>query len=113
MAIGSIPLDLNITHNPLFQKNPPLLPGFLTKFANGVANKPVSPVRIYLASALLAVTAFIGASILYGSLRGSMIALGRNPLSKQPIVRIITESLITVLVIFAVGVFAVYLLLKL
>ena len=113
VTIGSISLDLDITHNPLYQKSPAFVPDFVNKFATGVANKPVSTARIYLATVMLVITAFIVASILYGSMRGSMVALGRNPLSKQPIMRGLLQSMITVLIIFAVGVIAVYLLLKL
>jgi len=111
--IASLPIDISVTANPLFVVAPAFVPGFLNKAASDVANKTVSTIRIYLAMALLAVMAFIIGSILYGSLRGGMIALGRNPLSKQAITHGLMQVLATVLIIFAVGVFAVYLLLKL
>jgi hypothetical protein len=111
--IGSLPIDINVTANPLFAVAPAFVPGFLNKAASNVANKPVSTIRVYSAIALLAVVAYIIGSILYGSLRGGMIALGRNPLSKQAITHGLMRVMATVLIIFAVGVFAVYLLLKL
>ena len=92
---------------------PAYVPGLFNRVASGVANKPVSAVRVYTALAMLAAIAFIVGSILYGSLRGGMVALGRNPLSKQALGRGLTQALITVMIIFVVGVFAVYLLLKL
>ncbi len=113
VAIASIPVNLDIMPNPLYHSGPALVPGFLDKFANGLAGKQVSSARVYLALILLLATSFIVFSVLYGSLRGSLVALGRNPLSKQSIMRGLLQSLIAVLVIFTVGIFAVYLLLKL
>jgi len=113
VALGSVLVNVAIGSNPLYQKSTVLVPGFANRLATSITGKPVTAPRIYLAALLLLVTAFISGSILYGSTRGSVIALGRNPLSRQPIMRSMGLSLTAVLLIFAVGIFAVYLLLKL
>jgi hypothetical protein len=113
VSLGSVAVNLSIGPNPMYSKSTTLVPGFANRLANSINGKPVSAQRIYLAGLLLIITAFISGSIMYGSTRGSVIALGRNPLSKQPIMQSLGLSLVMVLVIFAVGVFAVYLLLKL
>jgi hypothetical protein len=51
--------------------------------------------------------------MLYSGIRSGMIAVGRNPLSKKSIMRSLIETVIAGLIVFAVGIFAVYLLLKL
>ena len=86
MALGrqsqlalSLPLDIGITKNPLSDKSPAFVPAFMVKLASGVADKSVSALRIYISMVMLVITAVSAVSILYGSVRGSMIALGRNP----------------------------------
>jgi hypothetical protein len=113
VALGRVQLDMRITHNPLFQKSADYVPGFLAKAATAVANKPVSVARIYLGMALLFVSSIIAGDMLYSGIRSGMIAVGRNPLSKKSIMRSLVETVIAGLIVFAVGIFAVYLLLKL
>jgi len=113
VSIGRVGVSINITHNPLSQSSQYLIPYFLSDLANNVANKPVSIIRIYLSLALLLMTAFVTANMLYAGIRGSIVAIGRNPLSKKSITRGLMQTVITGMVVFIAGVFAVYLLLKL
>ncbi len=113
VAIGRIPLDITIAHNPLFQRATDYVPSFLSKAAVTVANKPVSAARIYLSLVLLLVTSVFTGNMLYSGIRSGMTAVGRNPLSKKSIIRSLIETVIAGLIIFVAGVFAVYLLLKL
>ncbi|HWB38904.1 MAG TPA: hypothetical protein VG604_01565, partial [Candidatus Saccharimonadales bacterium] len=111
--IGRIPVDIAVSHNPLYSKSVDYVPGFLAKIAVTVANHPISAARIYLSMALMLITAFITANMLYSGVRSGMIAVGRNPLSKKSIIRSLIQTVIAGLIIFVVGIFAVYLLLKL
>jgi hypothetical protein len=113
VSIGRIPVDVNVSHNPLFQKSVDYVPGFLAKVAVTVATHPVSAARIYLSMALLVITALVTGNMLYSGVRSGMIAVGRNPLSKKSIIRSLIQTVIAGLIIFVAGVFAVYLLLKL
>lgn len=113
VSIGRAQVDLRISHNPLYSQEADYVPGFLAKAANNVANKPVSVARIYLGMALLIITAFVTAVLLYSGIRSGMIAVGRNPLSKKSIMKSLFQTVIAGLIIFVAGVFAVYLLLKL
>lgn len=112
-AIGRIAIDINISHNPLFQKTADYVPGFLAKVAVNMANKPVSVARIYISTALLFVISIITGNMLYSGVRSSIIAVGRNPLSKKSIIKSLIETIIAGLIVFVAGVFAIYLLLKL
>lgn len=113
VAISRIQVDVNITHNPLFSKTVDYVPGFLNSLAVAVAGKPISVARIYLCTLLLLITAYISGTMLYSGVRSGMIAVGRNPLSKKSIIASLIQTVIAGLIIFVVGVLAVYLLLKL
>jgi hypothetical protein len=112
VAIGYIPVDVRLAPNPQF-KNASNLPGFLTRAANSVANKPVSLPRIYLSAVVLLATLFITGSMFYSSIRSGIVAIGRNPLAKKSIGRGLVQTFIAALIIFIAGVFAVYLILNL
>lgn len=113
VSIGRIPVDITVSHNPLFQKTVDYVPGFLAKIAVTVASHPVSVARIYLSCAVLVITAVIVGNMLYSGIKSGMIAVGRNPLSKKSIIRSLIQTVVAGLIIFVAGVFAVYLLLKL
>lgn len=113
VAIGRVPIDMSISHNPLFQKSADYVPGFLAKVAISIADKPVSAARIYLSMAILFVISLLTGNMLYSGVRNGMVALGRNPLSKKSIIKSLIQTVIAGLIIFVVGIFGVYLLLKL
>ncbi len=113
VTLGRIAVDINISHNPLTQKTVDFLPAFMSSIAVQVADKPVSVARIYLATLILLVTALISGNMMYSGIRGGMIAVGRNPLSKKSIIKSLIQTVMAGLIIFVVGILAVYLLLKL
>jgi hypothetical protein len=49
---------------------------------------------------------------MYGGIRNGLISIGRNPLSKKSIVRGMIQVILTALTIFLLGIFGVYLLLR-
>ena len=113
VAVGRISVDLNVAGNPLYQESSDTVPRPLAQAANAVAGKPVSAIRIYAALAILAAVTFIVGHMLYSGIQSSMLAVGRNPLSKKSIMRSLMQTVFAALIIFVAGVFAVYLLLKL
>lgn len=52
-------------------------------------------------------------AVLYAGIRNGVISIGRNPMSKKSIFRAIFEVILTAALILIIGLFAVYLLLKL
>ncbi|HEX4774698.1 MAG TPA: hypothetical protein VH234_04225 [Candidatus Saccharimonadales bacterium] len=111
--IGSVVTDLELKQNPLQQKAVSYLPQFVVNAAVGIAQKPVASGRIYLGVILMFITLFIVSNMLYSGVRSGMVAIGRNPLSRKSIIRSLAQTVIAGLIIFAGGVFAVYLILKL
>ena len=113
VSLGRVAVVLDVSHNPLESKSTNYVPGFLARTAQSVADKKVSAARIYLGLAVLALTTVITTNLVYSGVRNGMIAVGRNPLSKKSIIKSLIQTVIAGLIIFIVGVFAVYLMLKL
>ncbi len=113
VKIGRIPVDISPGRNPLSLLPEANLPGFLKRASQAIAGRPVSPVRVYIAAAIFFISGLIAGSMLYAGTRSSIISIGRNPLSKRTIFRSLLQVTLTSLIVFIVGMFGVYLLLRL
>lgn len=113
VAIGVIPVALSVAHNPLNVQQLSGVPGFLQRAGQTVADKPISPLRLYISLVVLGLTIIVVGIFLYGGIRSSMISIGRNPLARHAIVRGMLQVVMVGLIIFVIGLFAVYLILKL
>lgn len=113
-AAGRIKVDVAIGKNPIQKKvEKDVIPDFLQKMGETVADKPVSTFRLYIAFLLLLITFAITAITLYSGVRGTIVSIGRNPLSKGVVLRGMVQVLIVSLIIFIAGLIGVYLLIKL
>ncbi|MBP7857694.1 MAG: hypothetical protein WAW63_02045 [Candidatus Saccharimonadales bacterium] len=114
VAIGLIQIDIGISRNPLaVSVSGPPVPAFLRKSGDSIAGKPVSTVRLYVSLAILLITIFMTGSLLYGGVRSSLVSIGRNPLAKKSILRGLIQVVVLGLIVFVIGLIAIYLLLKL
>ena len=111
--IGVVPVTITVANNPKGGHGTGNLPGFLQVAAGGIADRPVSAGRVYLSLAMLLLAAFIAGSLLYSGVRGSLLSIGRNPLAKKYIIRGLIQTVLTAVIIFILGLFGVYLLLRL
>jgi len=113
VAIGRISVDLNVGSNPLLRPTESNLPEALKKFTELIAGKQVSAIRVYIGLFILLSASAISGSLLYSGVRSSMISIGRNPLSKKSITKSLLQIVMTSIIIFLIGLFGVYLLLRL
>lgn len=113
VKLGMVPVTIDIMRNPNVKSTKVDLPQALQRVGQAIAEKEVSPVRIYLSVAITVISVIAAAVILYAGVRNSVISIGRNPMSKKSIFRALVEVILTGLLIIVVGLFAVYLLLKL
>lgn len=113
VRLARVLTDISIAANPLFRQDTGFMPGFVQEIAASIADKPVSMPRLYLGMLLMLVTAFVTGTLLYSSVRGGLVAIGRNPLSRATITRNMLRVVFLSLIIFVTGLFGVYLLLKL
>jgi hypothetical protein len=63
--------------------------------------------------AVTAVSLIAAIAVLYSGVRSSVISIGRNPMGRKSIFRALLEIILTSILILIIGLFAVYLLLKL
>lgn len=114
VALGRISVDIGISHNPILSSGPAWgLAAYLQSVSNGVAGKDVQPIRVYLSVLLLMVTTAIAGFVLIGGVKSAVVSIGRNPLAKVAILRGLFQVVISSVIIFVLGLFGVYLLLKL
>lgn len=113
VALGTVSVTINIERNPNKKSTKAEVPQFLQRIGQAVAEKPVSAVRIYLSVAVTVLCIIIAIVMLYSGIRNAIISIGRNPLSKKSIFRGLLEIILTSFLILIIGLFTVYLLLKL
>jgi hypothetical protein len=113
VTLGSVPVTVDIKHNPNDKSTKVKVPTFLERVGEAVAEKQVSPVRIYLSLGITLVSVIAAIVILYSGIRNGVISIGRNPMSKKSIFRALLQIIATSILILIIGLFAVYLLLKL
>lgn len=113
VTLGSVPVTIDIKKNPNIKSTESSLPDFLQRIGQEIAEKEVSPIRIYLSLGITAITIIAAIIIIYAGIRNSVISIGRNPMSKKSIFRALLEIILTSILILIIGLFAVYLLLRL
>jgi hypothetical protein len=112
VQLGRVAVNISVGRNPLIKSQQSDLPSFLRTAGSSVSNKPVSTAKVYLALVILLASAIIAGALMYGGIRSSMTAIGRNPLSRKSIVRGLVQITLTSFIVFIIGLFAVYLLLR-
>ena len=113
VTLGSIPVTIDIRRNPNEKSTKANVPDVLERVGQAIAEKEVSPIRIYLSLAIAGVSLIAAIIVLYAGVRSGVISIGRNPMSKKSIFRALFETILTSALILVIGLFAVYLLLKL
>jgi hypothetical protein len=113
VAIGRILIDIGVGPNPLLRPVDTTLPEFLKEATEAIAGKEVSPVRVYIGIVIILAAAGVSGSLLYSGVKSSVISVGRNPLSKKSISKSLFQIILTSIIIFLIGLFGVYLLLRL
>lgn len=113
VTLGSIPVTIDIKKNPNEKSTEVDILEQLRRVGKQIAEKEVSPIRIYLSMAITAVSLIAAIAVIYSGVRNSIISIGRNPMSKKTIFRALLEIILTSILILVIGLFAVYLLLKL
>jgi hypothetical protein len=113
VTLGSIPVTIDIKKNPNDKSTKVEVPEILERVGQAIAEKEVSPIRIYLSLGITLISILAAIAILYSGVRNGLISIGRNPMSKKSIFRALLEVILTSVLILIIGLFAVYLLLRL
>lgn len=113
VKLGSVPVTIDIRSNPNEKSTKAKVPEFLERVGQAIAEKEVSPIRIYLSMGITAVSLIAAIIVVAVGVRNSVISIGRNPMSRKSIFRALLEIILTSALILIIGLFAVYLLLRL
>lgn len=113
VGISTIPVAIEIIKNPEEVSTKADLPEFLQRIGTAIAEKEVSPVRIYLGTAIVVLSIGIALAVLYVGVKTAIISIGRNPLSKKSIFWGLIQVILTSILVLIIGLFTVYLLLRL
>ena len=113
VSLGRIRVDINVKRNPSFSGETIAgVPHSLSRLAYAVTDKPVTAFRIYAGLSVIFLCMLVAGAILYSGIHGGMGAVGRNPLARKAIMRNMIGTTIMALIVVSIGLFAVYLLLK-
>ena len=114
VSLGRVSVQVLVQSNPLQSVAlPSAFTNFLSRVGYSVGNKTVNPARMYLALLVLLIASFVSAVLMFSGVKSALVAIGRNPLAKKAIYRSLVQVIISSLIAFIVGIFAVYLLIKL
>lgn len=84
VRVGLLPVQVAVMLYDFDQENS-ILPQFLTDFANAIAGKEVSILRISVALAVLFIGTLSIGLILVSAVRSSIVSIGRNPLAARAV----------------------------
>lgn len=113
LAIGQVNVQVSIGTNPLHSKQGSV-PDALQKIASALSGgRTVSSVRIYSALVVFLLAFMAAISLVWSGVKNGMISIGRNPLSRKSILSSLTEVIVFSIIIFGIGMLAVYLILRL
>lgn len=113
VKIGALPIQVDKVFYQADQDQNSYVPPALQEFANNLAGRPVSPVRVILSSFLIVFVFITVAVLMYSSIRSSIISIGRNPLSESAVHKSLAQVGLTVFGVLAFTVIIVYLILTL
>lgn len=113
VSVGMVQVAIDISHNPEVTSTKTKLPPQLERIGEQIAEKELSPFRLYLSIAVVIISIVIATVVLYSGIRNAIISVGRNPLSKKSVFGALLQVILSGFVILIIGLFTVYLLLKL
>jgi len=110
ITLGEVPVLIDVSY---FSEEPEktIIPPTIQNIANTIAGRPIKPLPIIVSAVIFVVTMIAVASILFSMIRGSIISVGRNPMSQSAVYRNVMQISALVLAILAVATAAIYLVL--
>lgn len=111
IAVGEVLVRISIGPSPGSKNNS--APAALQRIASSLSGgKNVSSVRIYAGLVLFLLSFMAAVSLVWSGVKNGMISIGRNPLSRGSIITSLTQVILMSVVVFAIGLAAVYLILR-
>ena len=110
IKVGSVPLLVSPAYYEA-KVNKSAVPSQFQLFANNLAGHNVSPIRVLVSGIVIVILVVAVIVLIYTSLRSSIVAIGRNPLSKDAVYKSLFEVAVATFGVSAFAVIMVYLIL--
>ena len=110
VLLGEIPVLISVSYY-FKQPDKTIIPAAIQNIANALAGKTVNTLPILISVGIFIVTLLIVTTIIYSMIHGSIISVGRNPMSQAAIYRNLIQLSVLVVVILAVAVVSIYMVL--
>jgi hypothetical protein len=110
LQLGQISVLINVAY---YYKQPDktIIPPALQNVADALAGKKVNTLPIIISIGIFFVTLIVVVSIIYSMIHGSIISVGRNPLSQAAVYRNVIHLSALIVLILGVAVGAIYMIL--
>lgn len=106
ILIGQISVLVDVSYY-FKQPDKSVIPPAIQNIANALAGKTVNPLPIIVSMAIFLITLIVVVTLIYTMIHGSIISVGRNPMSQAAIYRNLIQLSALVVVILAVAVIAI------
>lgn len=106
VLIGQVSVLVDVSYY-FKQPDKSVIPPAIQNVANALAGKTVNPLPILVSMAIFLITLTIVVTLIYTMIHGSIISVGRNPMSQAAIYRNLIQLSALVVVILAVAVIAI------
>jgi len=110
VTIGEVPVLVEVSAF-FVEPDKTIIPPALQNIANTIAGREIRPLPIIISAGIFIVTLIAVASILFSMIRGSIISVGRNPMSQSAVYRNVMQMSVLVAGILGVSIVAIYLVL--
>ena len=111
VLVGLVPVALDVSYYQI-EGSSNSVPKFLRDISRAISDKPVSALRIWASVAVMLVGIIIALVLVYGSVRSSIVAIGRNPLAKKTIQNSMLKVIGIAVVVLLASSGTVYMILK-
>jgi hypothetical protein len=109
--ISSVPLQVGVAFYQAPGSN--FLPPFIQNFANSIAGRPVSFIRVFLSGFILMAVIIVVVVLINTSAKNSIVSIGRNPMAASAIRRGLYQMIGVAMLVLAFGLLASYLMIRL
>jgi hypothetical protein len=106
VLLGEVPVVVSVSYY-FKQPDKTLIPTAIQNLANALAGKQVNALPILVSGAIFVITMLIVVTLIYTMIHGSIISVGRNPMSQAAIYRNLVQLSALIVVILAVAVIAI------
>lgn len=109
-TLGQVPTLINVAY---YFKEPDktIVPVALQNIANTMAGREVRTLPILLSIGVFLILLIVTVSIIYSMIHGSLISVGRNPMSQSAVYRNLIQMSVLVIMILSVGIAVIYMIL--